>query len=348
MKNFALLVGCTLVLRQMHRFQYRAYRRSFAGDFSNARESYAKREGILIRLEDADGRVGFGEVAPILSFGTESFASALGVVESLGDKVELEPLLAQLGGYPCLRWAMESALDGIEREGVWPEIEKPWPVCGLVAELGAVSEIEEKLKMHYQCLKFKIGKASLLEELKALDRVVEMSEGKVAIRLDANGMLDYRSARAWLERAAELPIEFIEQPLPQGEEKEMRRLAADFPTPLALDESVGSVDDLKRWRDEQWAGLYVIKPSLSGSLFDLEAELESGAADCVFSSSLETLIGAANAVGFAIRQKGSSRALGFGVESLFADRNIGLDLGPFLQKTGLPSSDMFEKLWNLT
>ncbi len=236
----------------------------------------------------------------------------------------------------------------ISLEGRWPELQKPWPVCGLVSSLDAVDEIEEKLKMHYQCLKFKIGKGSLLEELKAVDRVVERSEGKVLIRLDANGMLDYRTAAEWLERAAELPVEFIEQVLPVGQEKEMRRLAADFPTPLALDESVASVDDLKRWRDEQWEGLYVIKPSLSGSLEALEGELENGAGDCVFSSSLETKIGAANAIGFAISQVGSARALGFGVERLFGDRNIGLDLGPFLQNGGLPSSDILESLWNLT
>lgn len=332
----------------MHRFQYKAYRRSFAGDFSNARESFGKREGIWVRMEDVDGRVGFGEVSPIVSFGSESFASALGVAESLGDSVEVEPLLPELGGYPCLRWAVESALDMIDREGVWPVVEKPIPICGLVADLRATEEIEEKLRMHYQCLKFKIGKAGLLDELKALDRVIEMSDGKVGIRLDANGMLDYRETAAWLERAAELPVEFIEQPLPRGEEREMRRLASDFPTPLALDESVGSVDDLKRWRDEQWDGLYVIKPSLSGSLYELGQELSDDARDCVFSSSLETMVGASNAIGFAIRQKGHSRALGFGVEKLFADRNVGLDLGPFLQKDGLPTISTLENLWNLT
>ncbi|EDY82328.1 o-succinylbenzoic acid synthetase [Verrucomicrobiia bacterium DG1235] len=332
----------------MHRFQYKAYRRSFAGTFANARESFAKREGLMIRLEDRDGRVGFGEVAPIVSFGSESFASAFSVAESLGEQVAFERVLPELAGYPCLRWACESALDMIAREGVWEELEKPWPICGLVADLGDLASVEEKLGMHYQCLKFKIGKKSLIEELKALDRVIELSEGKVQIRLDANGTLDMRTAIGWLERVAGLPVEFIEQPLPVGAEVEMRRLSADFPTLLALDESVDSVDDLKRWRDQQWPGLYVIKPSLSGSLLALGEELSGGAGDCVFSSSLETKIGESNAIGFAIRQSGHGRALGFGVERLFADRNVGLELGPFLQKGGLASSDDLESLWNLT
>lgn len=332
----------------MHRFQFKAYRRSFAAAFSNARESFPKREGILVRLEDRDGRVGYGEAAPIPSFGTESFTSALVAVAGIDERVEVDGLLDQLKGYPCLVWALESALQMIEREGNWPEFEEPWPVCGLLSDLSDLSGLEELLKLHYQCLKFKIGKASLEDELRALDRVLELSEGRVPIRLDANGMLDAATTVAWLERAAELPIEFIEQPLRRGAEDEMMRIASDFPTQLALDESIGSVDDLKRWRDAQWPGLYVIKPSLCGSLMDLSRELEVSNTACVYSSSLETKVGASHAISLALSFPGDRRALGFGVERLFADRNIGLELGPFLQGGGLGSIEDFEILWNLT
>lgn len=331
----------------MHRFRYKAYRRRFAGTFSNAREGFAKREGLLIRLEDSDGRLGYGEVAPIESFGSESFTSALVAAESLGERIDCEPLLEGLKAYPCFRWALGSARAMIESEGRWPELAKPWPICALVADLEDLEGAEEKLALHYQCLKFKIGKRSLLQEFKALDRVVELSEGKVRIRLDANGMLDRKTTVAWLERAAELPIEFIEQPLAVGNEKEMRRLSDDFPTLLALDESISRVDDLKRWRDQQWPGLFVIKPSLAGSRQDLSLELAEGAADCVFSSAFETKIGASNALAFAVAQSGHERALGFGVERLFADRNVGLELGPFLQNDSFGSSGELEDLWNL-
>ncbi|MBK1877010.1 o-succinylbenzoate synthase [Pelagicoccus mobilis] len=332
----------------MYRFQYKAYRRSFAGVFSNARESFPKREGLLLRIEDRDGRVGFGEVAPIPSFGTESFASALVAVEEIGEEMEPEALRGALSGYPCLAWGLESALEQVSSEGKWPELAEPWPVCGLVSDLDDMARIEELLQMHFQCLKFKIGKGAVIDEMRALDRFVDLSDGKIQIRLDANGVLDARTASLWLERLAELPVEFLEQPLPKGMESEMLRLSSDFPTPLALDESVGSVDDLKRWRDAQWPGVFVIKPSLSGSYRELSQELGQGEDCCVFSSSLETKIGASNAIGFAIRHSQQRRALGFGVDDLFADRNIGLGLGPFLQNGCLGSSDDFERLWNLT
>ena len=336
------------VLAVMLRFQYKAYRRSFATAFSNARENFPRREGLLVRLEDGDGRVGFGEAAPIPSFGTESFPSCLAAAEGLGDAVEPEAILPAMGGYPCLQWAIESARQRLRDEGQWPSLRTPWPVCGLLAEIDDFGSVEAFAKQHYQCLKFKIGKAPFLQELKALDRVVDMTGGKIRIRLDANGMLDARATAGWLERTAELPVEFIEQPLPSGSESEMQRLCSDYPTAIALDESVGSVDDLKRWRDAQWPGLFVLKPSLCGSYRELSKELDQSAEGCVFSSSLETMIGASNAIGFAIKHGDRTRALGFGVESLFADKNVGLSLGPFLRNDGLASSSACESLWNLT
>lgn len=336
-----------LVRGGMHRFQYKAYRRSFARPFSNARDDFPKREGLIVRVEDRDGRVGFGEAAPLPSFGTESFVSALAAAEALEESVTFEQVLPQLRAYPSLHWACETALEMAREEGRWAEIEKPWPVSGLVPDLHDLAGVEAKLQLHFPCLKFKIGKTSALEEMRALDRVIERCDGRVKLRLDANGMLTVRSAREWLEWAAELPIEFIEQPLETGSEDGMRRLGEDFPTPLALDETIADVDDLKRFRDAQWPGLFVIKPSVCGSCRLLVDELSNGAADCVFSSSLETKVGTANAINLAIRFGDPSRALGFGVEELFSDRNVGLAIGPFLQNGMLPSSKDLETLWNL-
>lgn len=334
------------MVRSMHRFQYKAYRRPLALPFSNARETVSQREGLIVRLEDQDGRIGFGEAAPIVSFGTESFPSCLAATAGIGDSFQWEPLRPQLRSLPCLLWALESALEMIACEAAWPQLESPLPVCGLVAELRDRAEIEARLQLNYRCLKFKIGKAPFEDELRALDWIVERTGGVIGLRLDANGSLSARQAAQWLERAAEWPVEFLEQPLPVGQEREMRRLGEEFPTPLALDESARSVDDLKRWRDQQWPGLLVVKPSLAGSLFELREELEHGVEDCVFSSSLESKVGAANAIAFALGAGATRRALGFGVERLFSDRNAGLELGPFLQNGALPDSDELQSLWN--
>lgn len=330
----------------MYRFEYKAYRRSFAKAFSNAREQFSCREGIWLRVEDKDGRVGFGESAPIESFGTESFARTLIAAEGIGKVFEPEVLLKELAVYPAMLWGLESAIEDLESEGAVPSLGDPWPVCSLVGDLGSLEGVEEAMRLGYRCLKFKIGKRGVVEERRELDRVMELTGGELVIRLDANASLTTRETREWLEATAELPVEFIEQPLAVGEEGEMLRLAGDFPTPLALDESVCAVDDLKRWRDAQWPGFFIVKPSLCGSRHALQKELAMGVCDVVFSTALETKIGAASALSLALAMDVPRRALGFGAARLFSDRNFGLSLGSFLQSDSLPSREEIEYLWN--
>lgn len=333
----------------MHRFEYKAYRRSFSRDWSTSRKVWSKREGILIRLEDKDGCFGFAEIAPIESFGTESFLSALAVCSSLPTSLQVDEALADLGAYPAMRFALEAALAMIDAQnGTWPELDHPWPVSGLMRDLHDELELERALEFRYQSLKLKIGVGDPLSEKKAIDRIVERSGAAVSIRLDANGVLSRSQTIDWLQYLAEIPaIEYLEQPLAKGQEETMMRIAGDYPTALALDESVCHVDDLKRWRDRQWQGVFVVKPLLCGSYHELLAELKLGEIDVVFSSSLETKIGFANGLAVAFQQKGKRRALGFDTGKLFADNDMGFHLGTFLQCEDCPTSDDLNTLWNL-
>ncbi len=345
-KSLRCAVFGRLSYGSMHRFEYKAYRRSFSKAFANAREEFAHREGIWLRVEDESGRVGFGEAAPLPSFGTESFLAALGAVEAIGGQFDARELLPQLGAYPSLLWGMESALAALESEGVVAELGDPWPVCALVGDLQDFERVEEALALGYRCLKFKIGVRGFEQERGDLERVVGMTGDACSIRLDANASLSTRSTVQWLEAVASLPVEFIEQPLEVGAEGEMARLAAGFPTALALDESVCAVDDLRRWRDAQWSGVFVVKPSLAGSRQALKRALAEGPCDIVFSTALETRIGATSALSLALQVASPRRALGFGADSLFADKNFGMDLGSFLQSDSLPCTDTLELLWN--
>jgi len=157
------------------------------------------------------------------------------------------------------------------------------------------------------------------------------------LRLDANGAWDARQATRWMERAADRPIEFIEQPcfaeasqgaaLQRRIEDVLRGLAEDYPTPLALDESLVGADDVDRWLADGWRGVFVIKPSLLGDPAPVLARLATAKADVVFSSALETAVGARAALRAAFSWKVEKpRALGFGVWPLFEDNTFD---GPF-------------------
>lgn len=331
----------------MVEFEFKAYRRSFADVYRTASDSMPKRAGVIIKLCDKDRGFGYGEIAPIESFGSESLVSALAACSQLEGEIEYEKIADELGDYPCLRFGLESALAMIGREKLWPEISKPLPVAGLLPDIGDVEMIRKSIAEGYQCLKFKIGKASFPAERRALEEAMELTGGSVGLRLDANGGLDLNVSIEWLESLDGLPIEFIEQPMPIGEEATMLKLANDYATPIALDESVVFVDDLKRWRDNHWPGLYVVKPSLSGDYGLLIDELRTGDPNSlIFSSSLETKVGAAHGLSVALSVGRNSRALGFGVGDLFADEGISLNLGSSLKPNGLPGLEECEELWN--
>jgi O-succinylbenzoate synthase len=170
------------------------------------------------------------------------------------------------------------------------------------------------------------------------------------IRLDANGGWDRRRAERWLERCADYPIEFVEQPVAadaRGAPDILQGLSADYPTPLALDESLGGEADIARWLGEGWKGIFVVKPSLLGDAPSALARLAAAKSAVVFSSALETAVGARSALELAFAWPGEARALGFGVWPLFADpRCDGPAAEPFIRRGDVAAIDR-EAVWNV-
>ena len=331
------------------RFEFKAYRRSFRREFANAHDVIPSREGAILRIEDDNGRFGFGEIAPLVDFGTESLVSALALCSRLEEKFHPEGSREIWRNTHCLAHAVEGALEMMR----WPseaveEVKPAWPICGLLSGGEYEREFEELQELGYRSVKLKIGIDAFELESRTVARLVERSGGDLNIRLDANGGLSLREAIEWLELCAELGIEFIEQPLPRGEEETMMKLAGDYPTAIALDESVVMPDDLKRLRDWHWPGLFVIKPLITGDLGVLRRELsQEDGSRLVFSSALESVFGAATALRLALEFRiEKSLALGFGADRLFVNDNFGFKTAPFLQTGMLPHIDDLLELWS--
>jgi O-succinylbenzoate synthase len=104
--------------------------------------------------------------------------------------------------------------------------------------------------------------------------------------------------------------------------------------------------DVERWIGSGWAGVFVVKPSLLGDVPRALASLEKAKADVVFSSALETVIGAHAALHTAFAWRGEPRAAGFGVWPLFADARFdGPPAVPYLRFEDVRGLDV-EALWN--
>jgi O-succinylbenzoate synthase len=355
-----------------YRLSFRRYRLPFRAPVRTAHGWWAEREGLLVRLEDAEGAAGYGEAAPILWFGTETADEAEAACRELGDKVDDERLASVPGNLRCLRNAIAAARLEVGRVFDPPSNAqrekgqvKDLPYLSVAALLpagrAALEAIPPKAEIGFRVFKWKVGVADAADELALLDDLcAELPDG-AKLRLDANGAWDRRGAERWLARCADRPVEFVEQPCfaPRGGASQgaalrgrtgvedlLLGLARDFPTPLALDESLVGDGDVERWLGAGWPGVFVVKPALLADPAAALARLAAAKAAVVFSSALETAVGARAALHAAFAWPGERRALGFGVWPLFADARFdGPQAMPFLYWDDVARIDP-EAVWN--
>ena len=365
------------------RFQFCRYRLPLRVAVRTAHGPWAEREGVIVRLEDEAGAVGYGEAAVIPWFGTETAEEAEAVCRELGAAVDDARLAAffaealQAGSASarmgCLRNAIAMARFEVGQVSDVPPTTRRekgqvkdltyLPVAALLpAGRAALLEIAPKAETGFRVFKWKVGVGDAADELALLDDVCAALPSGARLRLDANGAWDRRTAERWLDRCAEGPIEFVEQPCfapPSGASQGtallrrsddlLRGLAESFPTPIALDESLAGEGDVVRWLAAGWRGIFVIKPSLLGDAAGALEKLARAKADVVFSSALETAIGARAALRLAfawVPPTGTARALGFGVWPLFEDARFdGPRATPFLRAEAVERLDP-EAVWN--
>lgn len=335
--------------------EYRRYRLPFRAPLRTAHGVYADREGLMVRLRDPQGRIGLGEAATLPWFGTESVELAEAQARVLGPTPVDEELDRVPGSCGCLRHAIAAAR-AMMTGGDLPTA-RPLPVAALLpAGRDALGRIGPLAEAGFRTFKWKVGVGDLADELALLDDVCARLPDGARLRLDANGAWDRRQAERWLERTAERPVEFVEQPsfakasdgtaLVRRMEDLLLGLAGDFPTPIALDESLVGDGDVERWLQAGWPGIYVIKPSLCADAGAVLARLAAAKAQVVFSSALETALGARTALRWAFGWTGPARALGFGVWPLFADARFdGPALAPFIRAEDVKRIDP-EAVWN--
>jgi len=313
-------------------FAYKVYRRPFRCPVRTSQGTWEAREGIILRVESEDGRIAFGEIAPIDRFGTETLAGALAWCVNIGSRSDLVRLLDVPGRMPCCAAAVsaivadlgsQSKVERASSASASEVAERTLPVvCLLPAGAAALEELPYGIDRGFTTFKLKIGAEDIDQEMTLIRRLIDLLPAGGQLRCDANGGLDARTAARWLTAAADWPVEFLEQPLPVDSVDDVLALAGDFPTSIALDESALTADDIKRWRDRGWPGAFVIKPGLAGDRDELLGEVLVEPERFVFSSALESSVGMNAGIRLAFAA-GSTRALGYGVGAFFSEDGLG-------------------------
>lgn len=129
------------------------------------------------------------------------------------------------------------------------------------------SQIEEKLKLGFHCIKLKIG-VHWQEEKKVLQKLRQhFPASKLELRVDANGAFTFDEAQIVLQELVDLEIHSIEQPIKAKQISLMKKLCTETPTPIALDEELIGVvhwQEKIKLLDEIKPQYIILKPSLVG------------------------------------------------------------------------------------
>ncbi len=322
----------------LYQFEFRTYQRKFKRPLRTSHGIWDIREGIILRLTDENNRIGWGEIAPLSWFGSETFEQALDFCSQLSGNLSEETIFAISAELPACQFGFESALS---QERNAPPPAPPWQggekklnrYSGLLpAKETALSVLQGLWLERFRTFKWKIGVAAIEEELTIFQQLIkamhDLADRETALlRLDANGGLNYSQAETWLktcDNVLEIPdfsvkIEFLEQPLAVTQFDEMLALSAAYKTPIALDESVANLDRIQECYNQGWRGIFVIKPAICGSPSQLRKFCQTHNIDAVFSSVFETQIGRQAALNLATELSLNSRALGFGTHDWFDD-----------------------------
>ncbi|HBE58199.1 MAG TPA: o-succinylbenzoate synthase [Cyanobacteria bacterium UBA11149] len=365
-----------------YHFKFRPYQRRFRQPLKTSHGEWKVREGIIINLTDETGRIGWGEIAPIPWFGSETLEEALNFCQKLPSEITPTDIFSIPARLPACQFGFESACWGMEsrKDSSYLTPPAPFPLKGrgencspfltgeglkencppLLAGEGLGERLNQdywaksvKSEMQnlnsqisysyllppgekalqswqkawdegYRTFKWKIGVGSVAEEITIFKQLVDMLPTSAKLRLDANGGLNQQECDRWLKICDNAGIvEFLEQPLPPQEFFTLLTMCQDYDTPIALDESVATIQQLEDCYEKGWRGIFVIKVAIAGSPKRLIKFCQDYHIDTVFSSVFETAIGRQMALHLA--SKLSHRPVGFGVNHWFSDDDDGID-----------------------
>jgi o-succinylbenzoate synthase len=276
-----------------------------------------KRAGLLLKFGYGDQESGYGDIAPLPGFSSETLEEAQDAVirwsHMLGHLPKSEPereeALAFLWKTPSVYFGIECAtfhfrhvIGSPRAMGLFGKTRSKVSLNGLLS--GTLEEVIDRARSlrgaGYRAAKLKVGRQSIEQDIEMVREVYRALNG-LALRLDANRAWDFDAAVTFAKGIAACGIEYIEEPLNTPER--LRELTQRTGLPIALDESITEFGLTRgALQSQQWAKAVVIKPTLLGSVSRCEQlayeALEFGLKPVV-SSSFESGVGIAALAHFA-------------------------------------------------
>jgi o-succinylbenzoate synthase len=343
--------------------RWQAYRLPMRNQFTTAHEAINWRTGAIVEILTSQGVSGFGEVAPLPSFGVGTMKEAEHVLKTISPSLVGQTLPSAL---IHLQSQADQTNQGNREE---QKMFSPPAFCGLeIALLDALGKQEQRslssllspgntpprkqvainivvgatrpedavqaalkaIEAGFTCIKLKVGimgsNQAEIERIKAVRSAIGPS---IQLRLDANEGWEPEQAYTILTACEPLTIQYIEQPIKAGLLDEMRNLRQRVSIPIACDEGLLGLASARQILQSQAADLLIIKPQFAGGLLaarQIITEATEQGVGCVITSAIEAGIGLVADLHLAAASPEITLACGLGTLPLLADDLLVEDL----------------------
>ena len=232
-----------------------------------AGETVRRALNILLRVEAADGTVGWGEAASAPTMTGDTLAGLVAAVREhlapllIGADAWMRPALGRklkraLYGNTGAHSAVEMALlDLAGRSSGLPVIDliggaarravTPMWLLGNPTPEQDTAEAQRKRAQGFGFFKLKIGTKPIDAEISATLALRKALGGAMPLCADANCGLSFADARRYVEGTREANLMFVEQPLAHDDLDGLCQLTRLSPTPIGADEGIHSLADIE-------------------------------------------------------------------------------------------------------
>lgn len=315
---------------------YKKYILNFKNPSGTSRGVLRTKETWFLILE-YQGKIGVGETGLFRGLSIDDVPNYEEKINWVCKNIHigLEKLLAKFITFPSIQFGIEQAFLSLESKNKFELFPSEFtkgnmciPINGLVwmgDQQFMKTQIQEKLKSGFSCIKMKIGAIDFEAEVALLKAIrSEFSSNEIELRVDANGAFKPENALEKLEILSELELHSIEQPIQHGQLEEMARLCEKTPLAIALDEELIGVFSRKEKRkliETIKPQFIILKPSLVGGFSGSKEWMEIAESENIqwwITSALESNIGL-NAIAQFTHTLKNELPQGLGTGSLFSN-----------------------------
>ncbi len=275
---------------------------------------------VFVRLETADGLVGWGEAACLggPTWSEESSESVAATIEryivpwlvgrdASGIEVLSREMARRVQGNPFARAAVEMALWDLNGRALGVPVHRLLggrvrdrvPLSWSLAVADAGAEIEEaraKVAAGHRIFKIKTAARPVAEDVERARRLREAVGPDVSLRIDANQGWDRPTALRAIQALEPYGLDFVEQPVPRWDFEGMAEIGRRVNVPIMADESCFSPQDalqIARLGGVSILGLKVTKSAGIIGTMAISRIAEAAGLGCYVGCMIETSLGTA-------------------------------------------------------